>query len=165
MRFRLSVCLVAALISLPLLVGCGKTLPAIPSAPVITTTADTDVRAGAIKAEGILLAAGTLANHASLIETDLAASGVIPQTVHRQIQAEFGRLAASAQSAVTSIDNGSAQSWPALKAQLDPILSDVQRIIDLSHDLSSSTSSNKWAQALTDLQSILGQAAALIPAH
>lgn len=161
MRFRATVLTVALLG----LVGCGKSLPAIPSAPVISATADTDVRAGAIKAEGILLAAGTLANHASLIETELSATGVIPAPVHRQIQAEFGRLAASAQTAITSIDTGSTQSWPDLKAKLDPVLGNVQQILDLSRDLSTSTQGSKWAQALTDLQAILGQAAALVPAH
>jgi hypothetical protein len=164
---RLPVMLLAAALGTAALTltSCGSKLPPIQPAPVMTQAADQDLHAAAIKAEGILLAAGVLTNHASLIESELYASGVLSATLHREIQRQFGRLATAASVVIRDIDTGATTSWASIKARLDPLLAGVQSLIDLARDLTAKPSGQTLGTALADLQSVLGQAVALLPAQ
>ena len=102
-----------------------RSLPEIPPVPTTVAGADQDVRAGVIKGLGIIEALGKVANRASAIEAELPDYPGRPS-----VRAGFQRLATTALSTIDAMERGALDTWPALKAAIDPLLADVRRLQD-----------------------------------
>lgn len=119
-----------ALVVIGLSFGCGGVkMPT--QLPATVAGVDTDVRAGAIKALGLIQAAGEVAQQAQAVEAQLAAAGAIPAATHVKIQAAFKMVATQALNVITQIESGVVTSWGQLKAQIDPLLGSLNSIVQL----------------------------------
>lgn len=122
--------LVAVILAGSLAMGCGGRLATIPAVPEIVPNVEQDVRAGAIKALGILEASGVVAEKASAVVSEAAASGAVPASAQGPIRAGFRALADTADAAISTIETGAVTDWAELRALIDPVLANVQRLID-----------------------------------
>jgi hypothetical protein len=149
-------------------IGCASghrpalTVPAVAPALAVPASVPVDqaVRAASIKALGILEAAGVLTEQVVDLEARLAP--VIPAAVHRDFTASVNALAKRALSTIDAIERGAVVSWPALKAQVDPLLAMVARLVELVQSLPQMTSSRfGFAGVVSALASVLGKLQAL----
>lgn len=130
MRFK--VCAVALLtLALVAPLGCGGKPIVIPSAAPVVAGIDQKVHAAAIKGLGISEALGVVAVDVAVIERRLAAENVIPASVHTQAQAAFTSLANGALAFNADVANGAIVTWADLSARVNPLIANVQKLIDL----------------------------------
>lgn len=129
MRFK--VCAVLALaLTLVAPVGCGGGLTIPPATPIVAGI-DQQVHAAAIKGLGISEALGVVAVNVAVVERRLAQENVIPASVHTQAQAAFTNLANAALKFNADVASGVVVTWADLTARVDPLLANVQKLIDL----------------------------------
>lgn len=129
MRMKLcAIALLALTLVAPVSCGGGLTIP--PATPIVAGI-DAKVHAAAIKGLGISEALGVVAVDVAIIERRLAAENVIPATVHTQAQAAFTNLANAALKFNADVASGVIVSWADLTARVDPLLANVQKLIDL----------------------------------
>jgi len=132
-RFTGSVLLAVVLGGLTL-AGCGskvaqvENLPA--NLPAAVDAADQDVKAFAIHALQIIELSGEVADDASDIYLQIKASGLVPVAAQASIDAGFRAFSRQAREGIEEIRKGSINTWAALKAQVDPIVSRLQVVID-----------------------------------
>jgi hypothetical protein len=134
--------LVSALVLALSLSACGAKVPPIPPTPAQVEQADASVKAGAIKALGILESAGAVANRASRIEEQFYKDGVIPADLHKKIQGYFQQAGLAAVIAINTIEAGAVETWAQLKALVDPVLASVNSLVDLVKEAASSVKSS-----------------------
>ena len=130
MRFKFSaIAMLVALLTVS--VGCGGKPITIPSAAPVVAGIDAKVHAAAIKGLGISEALGVVAVDVAVIERRLAAEKVIPAAVHTQAQAAFVALADGALKFNADVASGVIVTWADLTARVDPLIANVQKLIDL----------------------------------
>lgn len=122
--------LVAALSGSLALAGCGAKVPPIDPLPAATESIGTDVRAFTVHALEITRLAGEVAVDASDIVLQFKNRGAIPVVVEAQIDKAFRAFSAKMRDAIDALERGGVASWAALKAVLDPVLADLQTVID-----------------------------------
>lgn len=133
-------------------VGCGGKVPPITAVPAAVNAADQNVHAASIKVLGIIEGAGHVADRASQIEQALYVDGVVPDALHQSISAAFRGLATDALKAIDAIEAGTTDTWPALKAQVDPLLARVQALIDTVQQLGDKAGAFRtWVDALKEV--------------
>lgn len=154
--------LLAGAIGLTGLAGCGKSTPiTLPPAPVALDQATDQVHAAAIKALGILHAAGVLVDKASTLEADLARPtngvAIVPAALHAKFRTGFRTIATQALAAIDRIEQGVVTDWPTLRALIEPILATVQQLVELVRQVGDQAGRrNLWAviSGLADLVSV-----------
>lgn len=140
--------------------GCPKDVK-IPPAPTVITTIDTDVKAGAIKALGILESAGHVANKAEPMAMNAAKAFGASQAVQDSIRDGFHKTSVGALAAIDTIEKGAVTDWPKLKAILDPVLGSVESLVNIVNKFGSGgASASDW---LSVLFNIVKSAVAIIP--
>jgi len=112
-------------------VGCGGKLASVPPLPAVVEKVDQDVKAGAVKALGILGASGQVLDRISAIEAELFASGSIPPAVHAQITSALNRVASAGLTAIGKIESGAVVQWADLKAVVDPVVASINPLVEL----------------------------------
>lgn len=127
---RLCLILVCAL-ALP---ACAHRIPDLPPVPTgVVQQTEQDVKAGAAKALEALIAADRFANTLSQVETDASQHG-LPAEIDRTFDALLRQYVAASRQAGENILRG-VQSWAALKAALDPVRAQAQRLIDYANSV------------------------------
>lgn len=131
--------------------GCAKPIANVPAAPAVVLNAEQDVKAGAAKALGVLLSASKVARTLGQIESLAVADGVVPASVDTTFDSIMVNYANASDRAVNGILTG-VESWDRLKALVDPVIAEVNRLIDVVNSLGALKSkAGEWAQALKDI--------------
>lgn len=129
---RVKICAVVLLaLTLVAPLGCGSKPIVIPSAAPVVAGIDAKVHAAAIKGLGISEALGVVAVDVAVIEKKLADTNVIPAAVHQQVRVAFVAMAEAALKFNAEVASGVIVTWADLAARVDPMIANVQKIIDL----------------------------------
>ena len=110
--------------------GCGHTLNIKPIPPTPVTVADTQVKSVIAKAVGVLDALGKVTADLSAAERKLHEDGSISDAVHLQFRAGISSVARAGLSALDRIEQG-VTTWAQLKALIDPLIAELNRVIAL----------------------------------
>lgn len=151
-------CLVLLFVSLAV-AGCGAKVPPVQPLPAATAVVEQDVRAFAVHALQIMDLAATVANDASRIEIDFRDRGLVPAGVQSRIDTGFRAFTAKMRVAKDAITSGAVRTWPDIKAQLDPVLADLQSIIDATKAAGPSVWQRVGKGLVTALQLLLAATA------
>lgn len=139
------------LLGVGLSVNCGKPIQNIPQAPAVVVNADKDVHAGAAKALGVLLSASKVARTLGQIESTAVADKVVPESVDKVFDSIMVQYANASDRAVDGIQKG-VESWARLKVLLDPVIAEVNRLIDVVNSLGAlKTRAGEWVNILKDI--------------
>lgn len=122
--------LLALLACAAALAGCGARTPPIAQVPAIVQDADADLKAAAVKALRIVVAADRVADTLSLIEDQASKEGVVPAPADHTFDTLIVAYADASDAAVAKLGAGIA-SWDAAKAVLDPVLARANQLVDL----------------------------------
>jgi enoyl-CoA hydratase/carnithine racemase len=123
------------------------------SAPALVIASDKDFRAAEMKSLGILETLGSLLDQASALEQ--AGSSALPPGVHQRIKDGLKATAQKGLDLVNDIDKNALKDWAALKARLDPILTDIEAL----RNLVVPTGTSKW---VTIIETVFNIAAPLL---
>ena len=129
----------------------------------VVSAADQDVRAGAMKALGILEATGNLVE--KIVDVEAQLKPIIPAALHEQFRTSANALAKQALATIDEIEHGAVMDWPALKAKLDPIIAAAASLANVVQNLPTGTASRFGFNNLVSvLSSVVGQLTTIIHA-
>lgn len=135
------------------LAGCGKPIAPVTSLPPAVAAAENDAKAGAAKALGVLIAASKVARTLGQIESQAVAEGVVPAAADKTFDSIMVAYANHSDRAAEGIFKG-VQSWDQVKALVDPVLVEVNRLIDFVNSLGAlKTRAGEWGRVLKDIVS------------
>lgn len=110
--------------------ACGAKVPPVQPLPAASPVIEADVKAFSVHGLRLVNLIIDIADEASRIEVTFRDAGVVPAAAQTRIDAGFRAFTAKMRPVVTAIETGAIKSWPELKAKLDPVLVDLQSIID-----------------------------------
>ncbi len=131
--------------------GCAGTLPKITTLPAQVAATDANVKNAAGNLLTIIVKADAVVDTVSKIEDQASTGGVVPANADAIFDTAIRGYVTAANTAVTAIKNGAVNSWPQLKALVDPVLSSAQRLINVAQDIGAIKSKVKaWLAQLRD---------------
>jgi hypothetical protein len=158
-RNILSAVLALGLVATP--IACGPKLARLPDVPATVTPAvnaaaddaEQTIYAGAMKALGMLGAAGVLVKDITATESRLNQTGQLTPGVHAGFVAAIGATSRAALDAIDKIEQG-VETWAELRTILQSVLTPVQGLID---DIAAAGTSikNAFGDVLTSLPSVI----------
>lgn len=130
---------------------------------VVVSAADQDIRAGAMKALGLLEATGNLVE--KIVDVEAQLKPIIPAALHEQFRSAANTLAKQALATIDAIEHGTVVTWAELKAKLDPIISAAASLANVVQNLPTMTSSRFGFNNLVSvLSGVVGQLTSVIHA-
>ncbi len=112
--------------------SCGAKVPPIQPLPAATESLEQDFNAFAARAVDTVKAANAIALDAAKIYVDeFRSKGAVPPAVATRIDAGFRSYTAKMDELLSDLEKGVVKTWPEFKAKADPILTDLQAIIDV----------------------------------
>jgi hypothetical protein len=137
--------------------------PSVPNTlPPVVDTVDGNLRAGAMKALGILEATIDVGDQALTAYLEAFKTGGIPAAADQQIRAGFRKLADDVIAAVGKIKAG-LREWSELRAVLQPIVDTANSLVNVVRQLGESTRVGGWRGLVQALATMVARAAATPP--
>lgn len=148
---------VAAALSAVLAFGGCAHLPRIPNLPEHVEAADQNLKAATGNLQQLLTMAAQAMDKVSRIEDEAARGGVVPASMDARFDVAMLAYARASQAASDGLVSGTIDSWPKLRALVDPVLARGQALIDMASDIGAIRS--RVMDFLTQFRDILSAAA------
>lgn len=145
---------IALILCLFVIGACAKPIPRLAPLPASLSCVQ-DVLPCAAKAAGILRSTAKLANTVSKIEDAASRDKIVPPSADAVFDRLMVAYADKSDAAMKAIVSG-VDTWAKLKALVDPVIVEVQRLIDMAQTLGAiKDQALSWLTAMKD---VLGEA-------